>query len=76
MAFDPTDEEWREQDAVALHRELTELRALPRAVLEHVSTSLTMGAAMLAQRGGEPDASAVMMHAARLLYVLAHERGA
>ena len=59
-------------DAAALQRELTELRALPRAVLRVVSTRLTMAATQLAA-GGLPDESAAALHTARLLYVLARE---
>jgi hypothetical protein len=69
---DPTDERWREMDAAALQRELSELRALPRAVLTNVSTRLAMSATTLAGRG-LVDESAAVLHASRLLYVLAHE---
>jgi hypothetical protein len=71
--LDPSDERCREVDAAALHKELTELRSLPRGVLTRVSTSLTIGAASLAARN-DPEGSAVAMSVARLLYVIAHEK--
>lgn len=70
--LDPTPEERREMDAQALREALTELRALPRAVLRSVSTRLTMSATTLAN-GGLPDEGQAVLQAARLLYVLAHE---
>jgi hypothetical protein len=70
--FDPTDERWRELDAAALQHELTELRALPRAVLRAISTRLTIAATTLAA-GGQVDESAAVLHTARLLYTLSRE---
>lgn len=71
-SLDPTPDQWREMDRAALQRELTELRALPRAVLGNVSTRLTMAATQLGA-SGQVDESAAVLHVARLLYVLAHE---
>jgi hypothetical protein len=70
--LDPTDQRWREMDAAALQRELTELRALPRAVLGAVSTRLTMAATTLGA-AGQVDESAAVLHTARLLYTLSRE---
>lgn len=77
MAFDlddldPTDQRWRELDAAAIQRELTELRALPRAVLGQVSTRLTMASTTLAAHG-HADEAAALLHASRLLYTLSRE---
>jgi hypothetical protein len=70
--LDPTDERWREMDAAALQRELTELRALPRAVVGQVSTRLTMAATTLGA-SGRADEAAVLLHTSRLLYTLSRE---
>jgi hypothetical protein len=69
--LDPTPDEMRQMDALALQHQLTELRKLPRAVLDSVSMRLTIAAAQLTQR--DQLEGAAVLHAARLLYVLAHE---
>lgn len=69
--LDPTPEQRRQMDVLALHRELTELRQLPRATLDTLSTKLTIAATMLA--GKDPNESACLLHTARVLHVLAHE---
>jgi hypothetical protein len=70
--LDPTPEQRRAMDATGIARELAELRALPRAALCVVSTRLTMVSATLAQAAQRQE-SAVLLHTARLLYLLGNE---
>jgi predicted nucleic acid-binding Zn-ribbon protein len=59
-------------DAYALAHELAELRKLPRVITSEASTNLTLVASTLA-RGGRAELAQAMLHAARLLYVIANE---